>query len=125
MINENKRRSSGKLHVLVLWFIRILLVLFALYAYSADRRLVLFVSVFGFIVSFLPGVLHNIFGIHVPAGVEAIVVLFSYGVLVFLKVRFVDLFLIDVVISFFAAIVLGFVSLSVFWALEDEGIIEP
>jgi len=123
---NNETESSGKVHFIIMAFVRIMLVLAFFGALHNKRWLVLFVSLFALFVTFLPKLLLIFFKVKIPAGFEVIVLLFIYGSLFFGDIRgfYAMYWWWDVLLNMVAAIAMGFVGLTILYALYKEEKIE-
>ena len=65
--------TSGKVHKIIINFVRLLLVVAFFGALRNDRPLVLFISILAFFVTFLPVILKRKWGVKIPAGFEVTV----------------------------------------------------
>lgn len=119
-------KTSGKVHFVIMAFIRIMLVLAFLGAWYNQRWLVLFVAAFAFVITFIPRFLKKQYGISLPAEFEVMVILFIYGSLFFGEVRgFYDQFWWwDVLLNLGASIALGFVGLTILYVLYRDEVID-
>lgn len=118
---ENK--SGGIFHIILVNGIRILLVLAYISALIESRRLLLVMSVMGFVLTFIPNLAEYYYGKKIPALFELLVLAFIYGVLFLGEVRglFGGLVWWDIVLNLVASIALGLISLTVIYSLfEDE-----
>ncbi len=115
-------KSERKVRVIVINSIRALLILAFLSAFFGERKLILFMSAFGFFLTFLPAILEKTLKVKIPASFEVILILFIYGLLLLGKVRgyYAGLHLLAILLNFTSAIVLGLVGLTVLYSLHKE-----
>ena len=116
---EKEGKQPKKVRLIIINLIRGLLILAFIGAYLNDRRLVLFISVIAFIVTFLPVIFRRFFNVELPAQFEIIIILFIYGTLFFGKVRgfYTQFWWWGIFFSAGSAIALGFVGLAVMHTL--------
>ena len=110
--SENK--TSGKVRIFVLWFLRTMLLFAFVGAWYANRNLVLIVSGISFFITFLPFLFEKIFGLSFFYDVEIFVVLFLYGSLFLGDVRglYSEFWWWGFMLNLGASIILGFVGYS-------------
>ncbi|MGK0209468.1 MAG: hypothetical protein ACI83O_000745 [Patescibacteria group bacterium] len=109
----------------VLLFIRLMLLFGVLLGARDGRTLILFVSLLGLSFTFLPFCCMRLFRHRIPADFEMIVLLSVFGVLMFIEDRLFigELVWMGYVLHFGAAIILGFLALSIFYVLDNEEVI--
>ena len=114
--------TSGKVHMVVINFVRVLLVVAFLGALRNNRPLVLFISALAFFVTFLPVILEKKWGVRIPAEFEVITLLFIYGSLFFGEVRgfYATYWWWDSLLNLVASMALGFVGLTILYVLYKE-----
>ena len=114
--------TSGKVHMVVINFVRVLLVVAFLGALRNNRPLVLFISALAFFVTFLPAILEKKWGVRIPAEFEVITLLFIYGSLFFGEVRgfYATYWWWDSLLNLVASMALGFVGLTILYVLYKE-----
>ena len=107
-------------------FIRLMLIFAIFIGVMNERNLVLVVAFVGLLVTFVPWILQVFFNFKFRAGLEVIVVLFIYGLLVFSGVRnlFGDWILIGLFFKLGSAVALGLVGLTILYVLDSEEIID-
>lgn len=105
--------------------IRLVLLLTFIGGFYYDRKLVLAMSFFGFLVTFIPSFLSRFFKINIPGVFEIMVILFVYGLLFIGDVRglFDEFWWWDIALNGFAAVVLGFVGLTIANVLQKENVV--
>lgn len=122
---ELKKEKSGKVHFIVINFVRIMLALALVGAIFHERLLVAMVAVIALIVTFLPTIFDRLWNIKIPAGFEVMTLLFIYGTLFFGEVRgfYAKFWWWDILLTFGASLALGFVGLTILYVLyKDEKI---
>ena len=115
-------KDSRKVRIIILNVIRILLIISFLGSLYNGRKLIFFISMLAFIITFLPKIFKKIFDIELPAQLEVIIVLFIYGTLFFGKVQgfYAEFWWWSILLSIAAAVALGFVGLAVMHSLYKE-----
>jgi len=110
-------------HIIIINLIRLILILTFAYSATSHRPVVQTVSAVAFIITFIPGILKNVFKINVPAAFEIIYIMFLYGLLIFGETRgfYHGYIWWDVLMNFTAAIALGFIGLSIVHVLYKRG----
>jgi len=120
MEKENKYYDSKrKARLIIMVFIRVILFLVFIWALFEDRRLILFTSIFAFLLTFIPYISYRYFKINIPAHFEVTLILFIYGLLYFWKVRgfYFDFKILSVMLSVLASVALGLVGLTIMHSL--------
>ena len=120
---EFKKERQGKVHFIVLNFVRIMLALALVGSFLNERWLVFLVSAIALFVTFLPIIFELLWNIKIPAGFEVIILLFIYGTLFFGEVRgfYARFWWWDILLTFGASLALGFVGLTILYVLyKDE-----
>ncbi len=114
-----KETRKSRVKFIIINLIRTLLVVAFFGAIFNGRKLILFISVLAFIITFLPQIFKKLFGIELPAQFEVIVILFIYGTLLFGEVHgfYAELQWYGALINLASAAALGFVGLVVMYAL--------
>ena len=111
-------------HFIIINLIRLLLIVEFFIALNQERDLVLFASVIGFIVTFVPKILNKYFGIHTGKAIEILIVMFIFGLLFLKEVRDLSSSLwYDILLNFVAVFALGLVGLSILYALYKSGVL--
>jgi len=125
--NGAAQGSAGFVHIAIVNFIRLVLALTLIFAFFNGRDLIFVMSLFGLLVTFLPMIFSNIFGKNLPASLEIITFLFIFGLLVFGSIRgmYSEFWWWDILLTFGAAIAMGFVGLTIFHILDRSGCIKP
>jgi hypothetical protein len=110
----------------VLSLIRFVLLLGIITSFVYGRHLVLLMTMIAFFLTFVPFISSKIFKVHIPAGFEVIVLFFLYGVFIFAEMRgfYAGFFWIGILLTFISGILLGFVALTIIYALEEDEMIE-
>jgi hypothetical protein len=119
-------KSINYVRFIVMNFIRLMLIFAIFIGVLNERNLVLIIALLGFLVTFIPWMMQVFFNFTFRAGLEVVVVLFIYGLLVFGGVRnvFGDFVLINIFFKFGSSIALGLVGLTVLYVLDSEEIID-
>lgn len=114
-----KEEQGNKVRIVILNIIRILLIVAFLGAFYNGRKLILFISAFAFVVTFLPKIFKKVFDVELPAHFEVMILLFIYGTLFFGKVKgfYYQFWWWSALFSLSSAVALGFVGLAVMYAL--------
>lgn len=116
---KEKKEKPRRVRTIIIGMIRLLLVIAFIGAFLNERKLIIFISVLAFIITFLPKIFKKYLDIELPAQFEFIVILFIYGTLLFGEVHgfYAEFWWWSVLINFSAAIALGFAGLAVMYAL--------
>ena len=80
-MKKEPKKSSAR--IVIVNLMRGLLVLAFFGALFNDRKLILFISVLAFAITFLPQIIRKYLSIDIPAQFEAMIILFIYGTLLF------------------------------------------
>ena len=114
--------EKGKVKLIIINSIRILLVLAIFTSFYNDRKLILIMSIAGLGLTFLPFILQRLFKVSFPAQYEIIIILFIYGILFLGEVRglYGEFIWWDVFLNMVSAIALGFIGLTILYALYKE-----
>lgn len=120
--SKNSDKSGGqnrKVRVIVLNLIRLLLVVAFFGALFNGRNLILFISIFAFVATFLPMIFKKVFDVELPAQLEVIVILFIYGALFFGKVNgfYAEFWWWSILLNVTLASAFGLVGLTVMYSL--------
>ena len=120
-MSEKAVKQKGKFKIIILSLVRILLVIAFAGALINHRWLVLFISLFAMLVTFLPNFLEKK-GISVPADLEIMIILFIYGTLFFGEVRgfYAEFWWWGILLNLVAAIALGLVGLTILYVLYRD-----
>ncbi len=116
------RKEKRKVRTIVLNSVRLILLFAFITAFLNNRKLILLVSGIAFLATYLPEIIKRFFGIEVPAGFEIIVILFIYGLFFFGEVQgiYSEFWWWNYFLKIIAGIALGFVGLSVLYALYKD-----
>ena len=116
------KEERGKANFIVTNLIRIVLVAALLFGFFEQRNLILAMAAFGLFLTFIPLIFDRAFKINIPAGFEILTLLFIYGLLYFGEVKgYYDKFwVLDVMLNFVLAIILGLVGLAFLYSLYKE-----
>lgn len=119
------KRKIG-VHFIIINSIRLLLIISFFLALLNLRRLVLIMSLIGFVGTFFPYFLERYFKLESPVSIEILFVLFLYGILFSAEVQgvFRNFWWWSLLLNIFASVALGLVALSVVFVLRKEKIIE-
>ncbi len=114
--------KKGKVNFIITNLIRIILIVAMFVGIYSQRNLVFAMSLFGLSLTFVPVIFNKFFNIKIPAEFEILTLLFVYGLLYFGEVKgYYDKFwLLDVMLGFVLAIILGFVGLAFLYTLYRE-----
>lgn len=106
-------------HIIIINLIRLILILTFAYSSTSHRPLVQAVSAVAFIITFIPGILKNVFKINIPAAFEIIYIMFLYGLLIFGETRgfYHGHLWWEILMNLTASIALGLVGLSIVYVL--------
>ncbi|PIN89436.1 hypothetical protein COU60_03510 [Candidatus Pacearchaeota archaeon CG10_big_fil_rev_8_21_14_0_10_34_76] len=117
-----RKESPGRVRFIVINIIRVMLVLAFFGAIYEQRILVMYISLVGFTLTFLPYVLEKWFNMEVPAKYEILILFFIYGVLYLGEVRglFDEFWWWDILLNFVSAIALGFIGLTLMYVLYKD-----
>ncbi len=118
--------TSGKVHFIIINFIRLLLLAATLGSYFSQRWLIFTIALIALLTTFIPIILSKKYDIQVSAELELMIILFIYGTLFLSEVRgfYAEFWWWDVLLNLFSAIALGFVGLTILSVLEKEDKIE-
>lgn len=119
---EKNLESSGRVHYVIIAFVRTMLVVAGMGAYFYQRWLVLFVAILALVVTFMPRILEKKFGLKIPGELEVMVLLFIYGALFLGEIRgfYAAFWWWDVLLNMAASLALGFVGLTVMYVLYKD-----
>src|SRR3989344_1123715 len=120
---QKSNEPKGKVRFYIMNFVRIILVLALIGAYRNGRPLVLLISAFAFLITFLPEILDRKFGVRIPADFEVFIILFIYGTLFFGVSRgfYEKYWWWDIILNLGASIAFGFIGLTILYVLyKDE-----
>lgn len=117
-----RKESPGRVRFIIINIIRVMLVLAFFGALYGQRTLVMYISLVGFTLTFLPYVLEKWFNMEVPAKYEILILFFIYGVLYLGEVRglFDEFWWWDILLNFVSAIALGFIGLTLMYVLYKD-----
>jgi len=119
---KSKRRER-KVRFVIISFIRVLLIVAFFGALQNNRILVLVLSIFGFLLTFLPKILEKYLGISHSTAFDIMTLFFIYGILFLSEVRgvFGEFWWWDILLNLVSASALGFIGLSIMYALYKGG----
>lgn len=122
MEEDIETQTSGKVHLIIVNFIRLLLFLAVIGSYYKGRWLVFLVAGLALFVTFLPSLLSKHYNIDVPAELEVTIILFIYGILFLGEVQgfYAEFWWWNVLLNLLSAIALGFVGLTILYVLQKE-----
>src|SRR3989344_1171275 len=117
---EEKKSSKRKVRTILINIIRLLLALAFLASFYGSHKLVMFFSISGFLLTFLPLILSRIFKIDIPTYFELVFLFFLYGLMYFWKVRgfYSNFELLSFLMSLSASIALGFIGLALMYSFN-------
>jgi len=115
-------QTTGKVHFIIVNFIRLLLLAAIIGSYFTNRQLVFTVAIIALILTFIPSILSKRYNIQVPAELEFMVIIFIYGSLFLGEVRgfYAEFWWWDVLLNLFSALALGFVGLTILTVLQKD-----
>ncbi|MBU2576944.1 MAG: ATP-binding protein [Nanoarchaeota archaeon] len=124
--DEPEKGSAGFVHIVIVNFIRLVLILTLLFAFFKGRNLILVMAFLGLVMTFIPTLSRIFFRKDLPASLEIITFLFVFGLLLFGSVRgmYAGFWWWDVLLTFGAAIALGFIGLTIFHILDKSGCVK-
>ncbi len=113
------KKETGRAKIVIINLIRFLLVIALFIAIYQKRNLILLFSGIALFLTFLPKIFKKFLKIDLPANFEIIVIMFIYGLLIFLESTgiYYQFIWFNFLIKLAAAIALGFVGLAVMYAL--------
>jgi hypothetical protein len=116
-------KNSHVVHSIIIGLIRIILFSAFIYAFKSNRPIIQVVSAIAIFFTFLPKILRELFNIDLPMSLEVLYLMLIYGILTYGELRgfYSGLWWWSILITFTAAIALGFVSLSVVHVLCKKG----
>jgi hypothetical protein len=124
MLPKNMTKNKGKVKAILTNFVRILLVLAFIGAFVKQRNLLLVFLVITFLATYTPLIMKKFFKIETRAEPQIVMLFIIYGVLFLSEVR--GLFAgdwWDILLTFGASIILGFIGLTIIYVLYEEKII--
>jgi hypothetical protein len=119
MKKGNMKEEPRKVRTIILNLIRVLLLVAFVGAIYNERKLIVFISLLAFVLTFLPLIFKRAFDIELPAGFEVIVILFIYGALFFGRVNGFsnDFWWWGIFLNLVLATAFGFMGLAVMYSL--------
>ena len=120
-----KKETKGRARIVILNIIRFLLIIALLIALDGKRNLILLFSGIALFLTFIPALFKKFLKIDLPASFEIIVIMFIYGLLIFLESAgvYYQFAWFSFLIKLAAAIALGFLGLAVMYAMYKGKII--
>lgn len=119
-------KTPGKVNYIVMNFVRILLVLSLITTYLKGRTLITIFLGITLLATYIPHIMKHFFNIETRAESQIVMLIFIYGVLFLSEVRglFANYWWWDVLLTFSASIVLGFIGFTVIYSLYQERVID-
>jgi len=120
------REQTGALRLFVINFIRILLLLILSTSWYYRRNLVLLFALVGLIITFVPALIRSFFKKTMPASFEITVLLFVYMLLIYWDIKLLQqgIWWTDLLLHLGSAIILGFIGLALFSALNNQELLD-
>ncbi|MDP4039514.1 MAG: ATP-binding protein [Candidatus Pacearchaeota archaeon] len=115
----------GKVNTIVTNFIRILIVLALIGAYSKNRPLIMIFLILTFLATYIPRIMRKFFKIETRAETQVIMLIIIYAIFYLSEVRqFFNGNWWDNLLTFGASVILGFIGFTVVYVLYQEELID-
>jgi hypothetical protein len=121
-----KIKGSGKFNLIVTNFARILLIFAFFGAFKVDRPVLMIFLLITFFATYIPLAMKKLFGIRTKSEAQILMLVLIYGTLFLSEVRnfFSGALWWDVLLTFVASLIMGFIGLTVIYSLYQDRVID-